>query len=134
LILREEPLAALKNELLAAEEVLNTRYSFDLAEPNYDRCLEIIQSAPELQYEFAELLTSLLQSEALSSEPVAYLMRVLRWKEVYDWAETQLATLPDVIVTGVAHRKVLEAYEKDWEHEEFYRRFSKKNNIHPKSS
>jgi hypothetical protein len=122
---KEMIIAALKSEILAAEEVLNTQYSFELAEPNYNRCLEIIKSAPELQPEFSELLISLLESEAVSDEPVAYLMRVLRWEEVRAWAKNELALMSDVMITGVVHLRVLEAYEADWENEEFYARFLK---------
>ena len=122
---KEAIITELKNEILAAEEVLNTKYSFDLAEPNYDRCLEIIESAPELQREFSELLISLLESEAVSDEPVAYLMRALRWESVRAWAKNELAKMSDVMITGVVHLKVLEAYKADWENEEFYVRFSK---------
>lgn len=116
---------ALKQELLSAEEILNTKYSFDLAEPNYMRCLEIIKSIPKLRPQFIDLMLSLLESEAVSNEPIAYLMHALRWEEMRIKLQKKLTELPDVIVTGVPFRKVLEAYDDAWENQEFYVLFTK---------
>lgn len=117
---------ALKNELLAAENTLNTEYSFEKAEPNYLRCLDIINGAPEMRPEFANLMTSLFDANAVSDEPVAFLMHVLRWPEVREWAETNIRQMSNPIATGRPLEKVIEAFSDDWENQEFYELFAKK--------
>lgn len=114
----------LKSELLAAENILNTEYSFEKAEPNYLRCLEIINGAPEMRQQFAVLMTSLFETDQVSDEPLAFLMHVLRWREVRDWAEDKLREMPNPIATGRPLEKVLEAFNDDWENREFYDLFS----------
>lgn len=116
----------LKNELLAAENVLNTEYSFEKAEPNYLRCLEIIKNAPEMRLQFSTLMTSLFDSNQVSDEPLAFLMHALRWPEVREWAEDKIHQMPNPIATGRPLEKVIEAFGDDWENQEFYELFSKK--------
>lgn len=116
----------LKNELLAAENVLNTEYSFEKAEPNYLRCLEIIKDAPEMRVQFATLMTSLFDNNQVSDEPLAFLMHALRWPEVRAWAENKIHQMPNPIATGRPLEKVIEAFSDDWENQEFYEIFSKK--------
>lgn len=115
---------ALKQELLAAENVLCTEYSFDLAEPNYIRCIEIIKSSPELRPQFEELLISLFQENKVSSEPIAYLMHTLRWARVYEWMEQKLRNDPDSIATGAPYENILKAFDNAWENREFYKNIS----------
>ncbi|SFF96627.1 hypothetical protein SAMN05518865_106326 [Duganella sp. CF458] len=117
---------ALKSELLAAENILNTEYSFERAEPNYVRCLEIIGGNPEMRPQFSELLTSLFDAGLVSDEPLAFLMHVLRWSEVREWAEISIRQMPNPVATGRPLEKVIEAFGDDWENEEFYLMFSKK--------
>ncbi len=117
---------ALKSELLAAENILNTEYSFEKAEPNYLRCLDIIKSAPEMRPQFADLLTSLFDANEVSDEPVAFLMHVLRWPEVREWAENKIRQMPNPIATGRPLEKVIEAFSDDWENQEFYELLAKK--------
>jgi len=105
---------------------LNSEYSFDKAESNYLRCLEIIRRAPEMRSEIIDLLKSLFDTRAISSEPVAYLMHVLRWPEMRDWAEVKLSQLPNAIATGAPLEKMIEAFSDDWENREFYKLFSTK--------
>jgi len=110
----------LKQELLAAENVLCTEYSFDLAEPNYIRCLEIIKNAPELQPQFEELLILLFQENKVSSEPIAYLMHTLKWPKIYEWAEQKLRNDPNPIAIGAPYENILKAFDNEWENREFY--------------
>lgn len=117
---------AFKSELLAAENILNTEYSFDKAEPNYMRCLDIIKSAPEMRPQFSALLTSLFDANEVSDEPLAFLMHVLRWTEVREWAESSIRQMPNPIATGRPLEKVIEAFSDDWENQEFYELFAKK--------
>ena len=117
---------ALKSDLLAAENILNTEYSFEKAEPNYLRCLDIIKSAPEMRPQFADLLTSLFDANEVSDEPVAFLMHVLRWPEVREWAENKIRQMPNPIATGRPLEKVIEAFSDDWENQEFYELLAKK--------
>jgi hypothetical protein len=117
---------ALKSELLAAENILNTEYSFEKAEPNYVKCLDIINSAPEMRQQFAGLLTSLFDDGRVSEEPLAFLMHVLRWVEVRNWAEDSIREMPNPIATGRPLEKVIEAFSDDWENQEFYELFAKK--------
>lgn len=118
--------SALKNELLAAENILNTEYSFEKAEPNYIRCLDIIKSAPEMRPQFAKLLTSLFDANEVGDEPLAFLMHVLRWPEVREWAENNMRRMANPIATGRPLEKVIEAFSDDWENQEFYELFAKK--------
>jgi hypothetical protein len=109
-----------KRELLAAEKVLDTEYSFELAEPNYLRCVEIVRAHPDMRAQFVSSLIGLYEAKEVSDEPVAYLMHVLRWPEVASWAEERLRTSPDPIATGASLEKVLAAYDENWENKEFY--------------
>ena len=111
----------LERELLQAEHVLNTEYSFDLAEPNYLRCLQVIQEAPELQPQVEALLIELFETRRVSDEPIAYLMHKLRWPGVQAWMERKLKELPHSIAGGVSYEKVLAAYSDSWENREFYK-------------
>lgn len=117
---------AFKSELLAAESILNTEYSFEKAEPNYMRCLDIIESAPHMRPQFSALLTSLFDANEVSDEPLAFLMHVLRWPEVREWAESSIRQMPNPIATGRPLEKVIEAFSDDWENQEFYELFNKK--------
>lgn len=116
-----EMIESVRAELLRAEHVLSTEFSFDLAESNYVRCLEVIRSAPDAQPQFEILLTDLFQSKQISDEPLAYLMHQLRWSGVRDWLQEQLRSMPDAIATGTSFEKVLDAYSDDWENREFYK-------------
>ena len=111
----------LKNELLAAEHVLDTKYSFDLAEPHYRQCLDIIRCAPALQDEFEEILIDLYSRKQISHEPLAYLMHVLRWPRIRNWLENELMKDPSAIATGADHAKIIAAYNEDWQNKEFYK-------------
>lgn len=116
-----EVINSLQSELLKAEHVLDTEYSFDLAEPNYRQCLLLIERSPGLQVEFEKLLIDMYSSKKISDEPLAYLMHVLRWSKIRSWLELELANNSTAIATGSAHEKVLAAYREDWPNREFYK-------------
>lgn len=113
----------LELELLAAEEVLNTEYSFDLAEPHYDRCLEIIGRQAISRSDIVALIGSLFSSKSISDEPVAVLVHKLRWPEFRIWAEKELQKLDRQRVDGRPLEKILAAYEDDWENSFFTKCF-----------
>ncbi|WP_140637430.1 hypothetical protein [Methylibium rhizosphaerae] len=117
----DELIKRVEEELLGAEHVLCTEFSFDLAEPNYVRCLELIGGAPELRPQFEELLIALFKDRKVSDEPIAYLMHKLRWPKVREWMEGQLREMPDAIATGAPFEKVIAAYSDRWENREFYK-------------
>ena len=117
-------LMELKSELLAAEEVLNTEYSFDLAEPHYDRCLEIIGRQAISRSDIVALIGSLFSSKSISDEPVAVLVHKLRWPEFRVWVEKELHKLDRPRVDGRPLEKILAAYEDDWGNRVFYKMFS----------
>jgi hypothetical protein len=109
-----------EGELLSAEQILSTEFSFELAEPNYQRCLAYIQSAPDLQPEFERRALELFESKQVSDEPIAYLMHVLRWPGVRSHLEQGLRKMAHPIATGAPYEKVLSAYEDAWENKDFY--------------
>ncbi|HSC76228.1 MAG TPA: hypothetical protein VLB90_08335 [Pseudomonadales bacterium] len=109
-----------KNELLEAENILATKYSFELAEPNYIRCLEIISLSPDLQEQFEQCIIELFESRKLRNEPIAYLMFKLRWPRIKLWAEGELKKLENPIATGAPLGKILDAYDDDWDNKDFY--------------
>lgn len=113
-------IAELERELLAAEHVLRTEYSFDLAEPRYRACLDLISKAAEQRHEMAELLIDMYTSKRIRSEPVAYLMHVLRWPVIQDWASQSLREDPTSIATGAGRANILAAYSDDWDNRDFY--------------
>lgn len=110
-----------EQELLAAEHVLCTEYSFELAEPYYRRCLADIRKAPHLQLQFERVMLDLFEAKRVSDEPLAYLMHKLRWTGVRDQMEKWLREMPHAIATGAPYEKVLAAYGEDWENKAFYR-------------
>lgn len=116
---------ALRTELKQAESVLNTQYSFDLAEPHYLRCLQIINEAPGERAAIVDLLKTVLVSGEVSDEPIAYLMHALRWPEIRDWAQSRVQSLSDPLAHGRHFQKVIAAYSDNWENKMFYKRFSK---------
>ncbi|WP_048438931.1 hypothetical protein [Caenimonas sp. SL110] len=115
-----ELITQVRDELLRAENVLNTDFSFELAEPNYLRVLALMASAPQLQPQFEDLLITLFRDHKVSDEPIAYLMHRLRWPNVRQWMDAQLLAMPDAIATGAPSEKVIAAYSDDWENREFY--------------
>ena len=115
---------ALRAELLKAELILNTQYSFDLAEPNYVKCLQLIAEVPEQREQVADLITSLFTSGEVSDEPVAFLMHVLRWPDVLDWAKNRLRRLESPIADGRPLEKIVAAFSDDWENKNFYKTLS----------
>lgn len=115
---------ALQAELQQAESVLNTQYSFDLAEPCYLRSLEIIGKAPAERVAIIDLLKGMLIRGEISDEPVAYLMHVLRWPEIRDWAQARVQELSNPLAHGRHFQKILAAYSDNWENRVFYKKFS----------
>lgn len=110
----------IEEQLLAAEDVLNTKYSAELAEPNYKNVLGLIYGAEEDQEDFESLLIDLYANGKISSEPLAYLMHVLKWERVRAWLENELKKDDSAIATGASHQKILDAYSDKWENREFY--------------
>lgn len=115
---------ALRAELLKAESILNTQYSFDLAEPTCVKCLQLIAEVPGQREQVADLITSLFTSGELSDEPVAFLMHVLRWPDVFDWAKNRLQRLENPIADRRPLEKIVAAFGDDWENKNFYKTFS----------
>ncbi|MET1256650.1 hypothetical protein [Aliikangiella maris] len=111
----------IKKELLEAENILNTEFSFELAEPNYIRCIELINANSDIKDDVEALIISMFEDKAVSSEPIAYLMYCLRWPRVKTWMEESLRNTPDAIATGAPMEKVIDAYDDDWENKEFYK-------------
>lgn len=116
----------LEDELLKAENVLDTEYSFEKAEPHYVRCLEIISHAEDKRPQIVALITSLFSSGKLSDEPVAVLMHKLRWPEVRRWAEAELRAMENPMANGRPLEKIIAAFSDDWENKEFYQLFAAK--------
>jgi hypothetical protein len=107
-------------ELLKAEHILNTRFSADLAEPSYKRCLKLIEGNPEIKQLLESQLLELFVSKKISNEPLAYMMHVLRWPRIKTSLERNARAFSNPIIEAVDIAKVLEAYDDDWENKEFY--------------
>jgi hypothetical protein len=107
-------------ELLKAQDVLNTQFSANLAEPYYKKCLELIAGNPQVRRQVESRLLELFVSHKISDEPLAYLMHVLRWPVIKASLERSARQFANPIVEGVDIAKVLEAYEEMWENKEFY--------------
>lgn len=116
----------LEDELLKAEKVLDTEYSFEKAEPHYVRCLEVISRAEDKRPQIVALITSLFSTGKLSDEPVAVLMHKLRWPEVRRWAEAELRAMENPMANGRPLEKIIAAFSDDWENKEFYQLFAAK--------
>lgn len=106
--------------LLTAEHILGTEYSFDLAEPTYRVCLELIVGAPDERPALSALLIAMYENKRVSDEPIAYLMHSLSWSEVREWAEQSLRADPGSIATGAGRVNILAAYSDDWDNRDFY--------------
>lgn len=117
------PIDELHQQLLEAERILDTEYSFDLAEPAYLRCLDVIAEHPGDRPEFVRLLTSLFLEGQLSDEPVAFLMHRLRWPEVREWAQGQINSMADPRIHGRPFVKIINGFSDDWENKAFYKTF-----------
>lgn len=117
------PIDEFKEHLLEAEHVLDTEFSFDLAEPNYLRCLEVVAANPLHRVQFARALTDLFEDKLVSDEPVAFLMHALQWSEIRSWAEESLRAMASPDIHGRPYEKIIKAYEPDWTNREFYRLF-----------
>jgi hypothetical protein len=113
-------LNVLRDELLAAEHVLDTDFSFDLAEPHYRRCLAAIHGDQGLRKQIVALMTSMFEAGEIDDEPIAYLMHCLRWQELLTWAEDKLRTMEHPILHGHPLSNICEAFGDDWENREFY--------------
>jgi len=114
----------LRAELLNAEMILNTQYSFDLAEPSYIKCLQLIADVPEQHEQIVQLIISMFIKKEVSDEPIAFLMHVLRWTEIRDWARNQLRSMENPIKDGRPFVKIIAAFDDDWENKEFYKMFN----------
>lgn len=120
-MVENELVNALQVELVQAENVLDTQFSFELAEPHYRKCLSIIEQAPEYQGEFEILLLKMYFKQMISDEPLAYLMHILRWKNIKRTLELKLFNEPAAIATGRGNEKVLAAYYDKWLNKDFYK-------------
>ena len=109
-----------ENELDRANEILNTEFSFDLAEPNYLVCLALITGHEELKSDFESSLIRLFRSKKIDDEPIAYLMYRLRWEGVRNWAVRELKELDNPMIEGCSLQKILDAFEDGWGHKDFY--------------
>ena len=107
-------------ELLKAEEILNTEFSFDLAEPNYLSCLDLITNNKHLEHEFESSIINLFDSKKISDEPVAYLMFKLRWIGVKNWIEDKIKSLDNPMIEADSLQKVLDAFSDDWDNQDIY--------------
>ncbi len=110
----------LKAQLSEAENILNTDFSFDLAEPVYRRCLAILLRKDVVRTDATDLMCSMFNSNTLSDEPISYLMHVLRWPEIRVWAETTLRNMEHPLLDGAPLERILNAYDDLWPHREFY--------------
>lgn len=113
-------LELVREHLLAAEYVLNTEYSFGLAEPHYRKCVALLRHNMGLRVAAARLVAELYSQGNLGDEPIAYLVHVLRWREVAEWARASIAALDNPMLHGGPLENVLEAFENEWEHCVFY--------------
>ncbi|MBR7747242.1 hypothetical protein [Undibacterium baiyunense] len=113
-------LELLKTELCEAENILSTEFSFEMAEPSYQRFLALVNVGEVSREEVSTLITSMFKNGEISEEPVAYLMHVLRWGEVKEWVERSLAGMANPMLHGRQLEKILEAYSDSWENREFY--------------
>jgi hypothetical protein len=120
-MVKNELISDLHAALVKAEYLLDTQYSFELAEPQYRKCLSLIQQAPAYQDDFEQLLLDMYFEKQISDEPLAYLMYVLRWPKIQSRLESTLVNDPEASVTGRAHDKVLSAYSDEWDNKEFYK-------------
>lgn len=118
---KNELVNALRAEIVQAEKVLDTQFSFELAEPHYRKCLSIIEQAPEYKGEFEILLLEMYCEQMISDEPLAYLMHILRWENIKKTLEYKLFNDPAAIATGQRHEKVLSAYHDKWANRDFYK-------------
>jgi hypothetical protein len=118
---KKELISDLYEQLVQAEHVLDTQYSFELAEPHYRKCLSIIEHAPAYQKEFEDLLLKMYFEKVISDEPLAYLMHVLRWPNVRKDLELKITHDPTAIATGRSHEKILSAYHDEWANRDFYK-------------
>lgn len=117
----KELVNAFQVALVQAENVLDTQFLFELAEPHYRKCLSIIEQAPEYRGEFEALLLKMYVKRLISDEPLAYLMHILRWKNIKRTLENELFNDPVAIATGRGHEKVLAAYDDKWLNKDFYK-------------
>ena len=118
-----QPVDELREQLLKAERILDTEFSFDLAEPAYLRCLDLIADNPGDRPQFVRLLTSLFLEGRLSDEPVAFLMHKLRWIEIREWAQAQLNAMIDPRIHGRPFVKIINGFSDHWENRAFYKSF-----------
>jgi hypothetical protein len=107
-------------ELLRAEDILNTHFRNDLAEPFYKKCLQLIGENPSLKQRIVSVFLELFTAHRISHEPLAYLMHVLRWPEIRASLESTCRQFSNPIVEAVDISKVLAAYDDNWEDREFY--------------
>ena len=106
---------------MAAEHVLATEYSFDLAEPCYRKCVALLEHDTDLRRAAVELMAELYDQGILSDEPIAYLVHVLQWTEVAEWARARLMALDNPRCHGRPLEKIMEALSADWENRDFYK-------------
>ena len=118
---KRELIINFRRELMQAEHVLNTKYSFDLAEPYYRKCLSFVADSPEYQNDFENELLNLYLGGLVSDEPVAYLMHILRRKNVKLAIEGIMFGDSSAIASGQFHQNILSAYDDEWEHKIFYK-------------
>lgn len=109
------------DNLLHAEHILDTDFSFDLAEPSYQKCLKIVYEHPEIVPILEENIISMLEKGEISSEPIAYLMYCLRWPGLKAWLEQQLMDYNMSMTSSTLYNKILYSYDYDWGNKYFYK-------------
>ena len=106
--------------LIEATRLLDTELSAEIPETEYIACIQCIRKYPAFRKDFALLLITMYENREIFYDTVSYLMFVLRWKEIYIWAEYKRDTVDYPITYAKPYIEILDAYSDSWEYHYYY--------------
>lgn len=118
-----EPTSELRRLVREAEFAIDHLDSTLLFEPWLIRIVEFIRAHPESREGFLEQVIEWIRDGACAYEVLEYSMACLRWPEVLEVVELQLAQSDD-LRTAATLRAIAAAYTEEWESADLYESFN----------
>ncbi|MEU3543986.1 hypothetical protein [Streptomyces paromomycinus] len=120
-----DPVEALRNCALALTKRARESCGTEALEPDLERALEILRTAPEMREELETELISLIDPAREGIvELVAFTMHELRWPRIEQEIRGRLTENPGNVSNIRLYEAMLDAFSDSWSDRDLYGRFS----------